>query len=293
MRVFRKLVVAILASICVVSASAEDRPAAACGKCVACQNVQWRREDRWNVLETNNFSIWSRLSQAQTMQLACTAERLRASIRNLWQSTAEDAQWPEKCILVLHANVREYQNAVKCGNNPSAGCTTITVNHGQVVFRRIDLRADAADWQVNALPHELTHVVLADRFPEQNLPAWINEGLAMTAESSDLQRRRLQVLEVAHQQGRRPALERILNAESLAGFDTDVFYAVSYSVTEFLLNEEGGADALLEFVEHSRTGHAAESLKKTYSIEAGISELERKWLLAAIRNRQPGDLASR
>jgi hypothetical protein len=150
--------------------------------------------------------LTSRLSQHDTIALATRCEELRESLADLWLDPEDVAGWTPKCVVVLHANLTEYSRVFGSGTASSVGCTTVTADGGRVVFRRIDLRSDAADWRSNALPHELTHVVLADRFPGRQLPHWLNEGLAMTSETTELQQRRLGVLDAARTTGSLPTL---------------------------------------------------------------------------------------
>ena len=64
-------------------------------------------------------------------------------------------------------------------------------DQGRTVLRRIDVRADASDWSNAALPHELTHVVLGERFGGHALPRWADEGIAMLSESREKHRERV------------------------------------------------------------------------------------------------------
>ena len=44
-------------------------------------------------------------------------------------------------------------------------------------------------WQTAALPHELTHVILADCFVGRLVPRWIDEGAALLADPAEKQLR--------------------------------------------------------------------------------------------------------
>ena len=47
---------------------------------------------------------------------------------------------------------------------------------------RTNLRADHPQVLTAILPHEVTHVVLADLFTTQQIPRWADEGMAVLAE---------------------------------------------------------------------------------------------------------------
>jgi hypothetical protein len=86
---------------------------------------------------------------------------------------------------VLHPTSDSYAREIK--TTQTAGSTLIEFRGDKVALRRVDLRADQTSFLTNALPHELTHVVLADRFAACPIPHWADEGMAILAES-DLQR---------------------------------------------------------------------------------------------------------
>jgi hypothetical protein len=50
---------------------------------------------------------------------------------------------------------------------------------------------------VDGLPHELTHVILADQLIDCSVPTWLNEGMAMLSECEALQSQRLTLLKRA------------------------------------------------------------------------------------------------
>lgn len=254
-------------------AAAGQQPCA----CASCQGCVCRPENGWLVAETANFSVWSRLSHHETVALAERCEALRESIRERWLPNMGMAAWTPKCAVVVHANAAEYGRTFGASANPSVGCTTVTADSGRVVFRRIDLRADAAEWQHNALPHELTHVVLADRFAGRELPQWLNEGLAMTAEKAELHARRLAVLREARLNGTLPALERFVKLNNpMLSLEADVVYALSYSLVDYLREREG-EERLLEFVDRALEAGCDAALREVYAMEGGVRELERAW----------------
>jgi hypothetical protein len=229
-------------------------------------------------VETANFSVWSRLTHQDSARLAHRCEELRGALWQRWLGVDDESEsWQPKCVVVVHADVAGYGRVFGPGTSPSVGCTTITADGERIVFRRIDLRADAADWRTNALPHELTHVVLADRFPGCQLPHWLNEGLAMTAETADLQQRRLAVLESARTTGSLPTLERFLTLDNpMQSLEADLVYAVSFSLVDYL-QEQGGEQRLLELVDRTLDKDCDSALRDVYAIDGGLAELQRLW----------------
>jgi len=140
----------------------------------------------WHLVESANFRVWARTSLvAECVSQAC--ETQRAELRDFWQgetpqSLWSPARWTTRCDVVVHPTQAEYMAAVGRGGARSYGSSYWRVQAGQIVCRRIDLRSDDRDPCVAALPHELTHLVLADRFLEQTLPRWADEGVAVLAD---------------------------------------------------------------------------------------------------------------
>jgi len=125
------------------------------------------------------------------------------------------------------------------------------------------------------IAHELTHVVvgLATKNPYADLPAWLNEGLAMYNEG-ELRSGNARALEKAIRQNK---LLSIRSLTSMTGNPDEInlFYAQAYSVVDFLLRTYGKekmSELLLVFKEGSLTDDA---LMKVYSFDQ--DELEAQW----------------
>jgi hypothetical protein len=250
---------------------------------------QCERRGSWLTAETANFVVWTHLDESATRELAVRCEKLRSSLRASWLGF-DGSLWIPKCAIVLHAGATEYQNTLGTPE-VSVGCTTVTCDQGRIVFRRIDLRNDAQNWRENALPHELTHVVVSERWLDGQIPTWLNEGLAMTSESAQLQEDRLDMLEAAC---RSPELlpVNIVLADDHAGarLDPNLRYAVSLSLTRFLL-QQGDREQLLRFAELVTTDGYEQALRETYAIEGGIGALESQWV-ASLPATQPVNSAA-
>lgn len=273
---------ATLASVCVHSSVVSVVDAA---EAVA---VRCSRRGVWSVAESQNFSVWTREESSQeAVALAQQCEARRIQLQRLLPGL-DQSPWTPVCAVVLHQCRRDYSQMFPGESETSAGCTTITTDQGRVVFRRIDLRGDLPQWRENALPHELMHVVLADAFPEQNLPAWLNEGLAMLAEDVSLLQRRENVLYSAWRSGSVPPLRAVFNPDqSHRGLDVNVRYAASYSLVAFLARE-GDLRQLIDFAERLAATDCDTALREVYHFQAGIEDLERCW-----RRRLEQDWAGR
>jgi hypothetical protein len=277
--------VRIVVAVCLVAAlpaAAGITVAAPPGNARTTPACRCEQRGTWFVAETANFSVWTTASFDSAIELGGRCEGLRRHLITEWIADADD-DWGARCFVVVHPDIEAYRRQSGNAVDVSVGWTTITTDRGEVIYRRIDLRCDAADWRTNALPHELTHVVLAEEFADQKLPAWLNEGIAMTSETDALQRQRLAVLHAAHGSGRAPPLADVVRHNRLHHpEDRDTLYAASYSLVRHLL-AEGDSRQILEFARHARRDGYDAALHRTYAIAGGLPELQRRWL-GSLRN---------
>ncbi len=102
-------------------------------------------------VRTDNFIV--RAPSRRIAQLVGeTAERMRKSEAVRWLGKELPA-WPEPCTIY-----------VTLGGNGAGGATTFQFNDAQVLDRKMFLNGALDQLLCNALPHEITHTVLADYF---------------------------------------------------------------------------------------------------------------------------------
>jgi len=189
---------------------------------------------------------------------------LAATTKESWLGKQPSQPWVPKCDVVVHPHVAEYVQALGPGSQQTSGCATIQLDQGRVVARRIDFRADAADWKTETLPHELTHVVLADRFCRFRISPWADEGIAMLAESPTKLRRRLNDLrQVAADRSIYTARDLINVNSSPEPASRAAFYGQSLALVSLLL-DWGSREQLLQFVEASQLKGPDAALRDIY-----------------------------
>ena len=77
------------------------------------------------------------------------------------------------------------RKGVRRGNRPTRILARFLDDREQrkaVTTRKVLLRADHPQLVEAILPHEVTHVVVADLFTAQQIPRWADEGIAVLAE---------------------------------------------------------------------------------------------------------------
>src|SRR5207237_1442204 len=110
-----------------------------------------RTANGWAAAETLNFRIYHSRASEYVEQVANVAEKTRAQMLLKWFGGASD-NWSLKCEIFLHATTQDYANAT--GQHNSPGHSTIRMENGRVVVRRIDLHCDDPNMLPAILPHE-------------------------------------------------------------------------------------------------------------------------------------------
>lgn len=135
----------------------------------------------------------------------------------------------------------------------------------------------------NVLPHEISHLILADFLGRANIPLWFNEGVAQLQESGKMQ-------EAGAVMRKAVKLGYFIPFRHLTGDGREImqnkmyavfFYAQSVSVIHFLV-ETYGSQRFGELCRQLRDGLSfEEALQKAYtSLIRSVDDLEQKWLYA-------------
>jgi hypothetical protein len=228
------------------------------------------------VAESANFRISWCTTDRELRELAERCELLAAVAKSSWPGKDRSAVWMPKCDVIVHRNLGEYVQALGPGSEQTTGCATIRLDEGRVVLRRIDLRADGIDWNTEALPHELTHVVLADRFCRTQIPPWADEGIALLAESPERMKQRLTELRQTASGGFRYGARDLIDVRtSPQPAFRALFYGQSLALVSLLL-DCGSREQLLQFVEASEVKGFDAALRDIYG-DRRMSEFEQRF----------------
>jgi peptidase MA superfamily protein len=165
----------------------------------------------------------------------------------------------------------------------------VQTDRGRITARRIDLRSDGCDPLAAALPHELTHIVVADHFRDRPLPRWADEGMAVTADTAEKQAGHQRDLFNAIASGERIRLATLLNQDGYHG-NAAAFYAQSMSVVSWLIRLESEA-TFVKFVDRAMEAGYDVALQDFYGV-ASVEELERRWTYETL-NGNTGNSSAR
>ena len=161
----------------------------------------------------------------------------------------------------------------------SPGFSTIESEHNQITTRRVLLRADHPQMLTAVLPHEITHIVLADLFSDQQIPRWADEGIAVLSEPTAEQNLRAADLNDSLSAGRIFELRQLMSTDTPDAKDWSLYYAQSVSLARFLV-EQGTPEQMIQFVRESGRKGIEPALREIYGL-GGFAELDRA--LASIR----------
>jgi hypothetical protein len=231
------------------------------------------------VLETSNFRI-HHTDPALAEQAAEAAEAARARQGTRWGSKAVQAPWSPRCDVYLYPTARDFARMTGQPET-SPGFSTMGVSGAQVVARRVNLRADHPQTIAAILPHEVTHVVLADVFADQQIPRWADEGMAVLAEPASEQAGRADDLQAPLAESRVFKLSRLMAVDYPEAKEWDLFYAQSVSLTQFLVRQ-GTAAQFVAFVKSAQRDGPEAAIRSVYKFD-GFDDLETRWRDFAVK----------
>ncbi|WP_337174009.1 hypothetical protein [Paludisphaera sp.] len=227
----------------------------------------------WEVHETESFRVFH-VDPALAQQAAEVAETVRAAQGKRWGSPETKAAWAPKCDIYLYPTPADFARMTGQPET-SPGFSTMGIGGGKVVARRVNLRADHPQLLAAVLPHEVTHVVLADVFPDQQVPRWADEGMAVLAEPLAEQAGRCSELGAPLAEGRVFPLETLMTTDYPEAQDWNLYYAQSVSLTRFLM-AQGTPAQFVAFIKDAQQRGPDTALRATYRI-AGFKDLETRW----------------
>lgn len=217
--------------------------------------------DGWFEKKTAHFTVRTH-NERLTEIVAIQAEKYVAA---LCQKFLNGAAYPHVVPLTVYRDQAEYVGA----GNPDWSQGGTAVGYESLdgflqdrMTRKIDLlhtikgelNPDLA--KPKLLPHELTHLILAERFGERTIPLWLNEGIAQYMETD--RRAECDRLLLEHFNDRKGTPIPLRTLVSLPGYPDDrgaiaLFYAQSASFTGWLADLLGPAK-FAAFIDDLRNG---------------------------------------
>jgi hypothetical protein len=244
--------------------------------CGEAKTFRHYRQGRWWITVSESFQVCSLRGAEEANVAACRCEAIRAALSRAWQLSANATRWRPRCQVILYPDARSYVAAVGGGSEATIGSSLVKPRTGPIIMRRIDLRADVPRYLEVALPHELCHLLVADRFRDRPAPLWYDEGMALLADQPEKLKLHERDLSEGLRRGTTFRLQELMSAETYPASDRmGVFYGQCAALTQLLLTQ-GTPRQLHEFATIIPTVGANDGLRSTYGID-GISDLERRW----------------
>lgn len=255
------------------SPSPAPAPAAARAPAVQRAPISTAQAPKWQLHETSSFRIYH-TDPALAEQAAEVAEAVRARQGTRWGSKVVQTPWTPRCDIYLYPTAQELARMTGQPET-SPGFSTMGVSGSQVVARRVNLRADHPQVLAAILPHEVTHVVLADVFNDQQIPRWADEGMAVLAEPSSEQAGRAADLHAPLADQRVFKISQLMTIDYPDSKDWNLFYAQSVSLTQFLVRQ-GTAAQFVTFVKNAQRQGPEAALREVYRFKS-LDDLEARW----------------
>jgi len=272
----------IIASLVLMAGAgnAQDRGQGAVGSqpsIASAKSVHAEQETHWQVVETANFTVYCVGEPGAAVNLADHCESLRARLQHKWFGDSFSATaWRPRCLVVLHPTRTSYLQAVGPAGTQTSGTSHIEARDSAITYRRIDLCGFRVGQETAALPHELTHVVFADRFRDRPVPPWANEGAAVLADPAEKQQLHLRDLREALAEKTTFTVGQLVELDRCPdGPQCGTFYGQSLSLVECLVRR-GGPRTFVAFLDRSALVGNDRALEETYGTH-GVRELDHVW----------------
>ena len=222
-------------------------------------------------VRTKNFVVETP-NPAHAQEFIAAAERYRRDLAVSWLGK-EMPNWSAPCT--IKATVGE-----RVGDGAS---TSFVFDNGEVFGWTMTVQGSRAKILTAALPHEITHMVLASHFRRPVL-RWADEGAATSVEPAAEQAKHRKMLVQFLQTGRGLPFDRMV---TMAEYPRDFMplYAQSASAVDYLIQLRGRREFVRFLEEAFRTMKTGAALQTVYRIPS-TPEFQTRWL-AWVRRGSP------
>jgi hypothetical protein len=236
-------------------------------------NIGSRADTTATACVSDWFEVNSFAGGPSPERVLALCEETRAELFGVWVDQNEATNWEPRCKINIHPTRAHYFRKVGSGAGQTSGCSSIQLHDGKVILREIDLLLDHAG-ELTALPHELTHVVLADLLKGRQPPHWLDEGIAMLADTEAKQKLHVRDCHEAMLSGNAMTTSQILALKTFSSPDQmPAFYGQSLLLVKMLANQSSPA-RIIQFANDSLDHGTEAALRSHYKIN-GVNELER------------------
>ncbi len=225
--------------------------------------------DDWQIETGRHFVVYHRgASSAYLNQLLSRAERHYRNITgDLGFQRFDFWLWDQRCEIYLYPDRESYLQ--------EEGAISWSRAHVNVIEKQIKTYAGQENFFDTILPHELAHIIFREFIGfERQIPLWLDEGVAILAES-DIERNLLFAQRLVAE-GKYIPLRQLSDIRNYHSIKPEVFYSQSASIVNFLL-ERYGRHNFVNFCRYLRDNdNWKDALRRAYRINS-LDELEERW----------------
>jgi len=241
--------------------------------------VQVQFEDTrysWHSLTEGKITIyWYEGEKSFTQELMAAAQQ---ALARLTKDTGAYLEKPVK--LYTYANAQDLQGAMIYPREWTGGAAF--TRYGIIA---IGIAPSSLNWGKRAIAHELTHLVIHQMTlnPYNELPTWLDEGLAMRTEGP-LEQEYIAFLNKAIAEGSLISVRSLSSPFSAHAAQSALSYVQSYSLVDFLIGNYGQSK-MLELLNTFREGSGYDAaLDKVYGFDMdGLDALWQEHVTALVQ----------
>ncbi|MDD4875899.1 MAG: peptidase MA family metallohydrolase [Dehalococcoidales bacterium] len=221
----------------------------------------------WQSLTQNEITIyWYQGNKTFAQEIMLSAQQ---ALNQLANDTGAKLNKPVQ--LYIYADATHLQSAMIYPQEWTGG-----VAYTRYGILAIGISPSNPNWGKRAIAHELTHLTIHQMTlnPYNNLPTWLDEGLAMYTEGP-LSPEYIAYLNKAAIKNNLISTQSLSSPFSAYAEESYLSYAQSYSLVEFLISNYG-QDKMLSLLNNFRQGSSYNrALEKVYGFD--MAELDTLW----------------
>ncbi len=227
--------------------------------------------------KSNFFQVQSFDGGPSSQRVLDLCDSLRVELVRVWSGKSGTTTWEPPCDVIVHSSRKGYREAVGPGSNATNGSSFVQIKAGVISKRRIDLLLDQHG-ALTSLPHEQTHVILADCFEGRQPPLWLDEGIAMLADTHEKQMlHERDCLDALSSKNELPIGALVRLEQFPSSGQVAAFYGQSLSLVRMLAQQKS-PEMLIGFAKDAIDKGIEAALSHHYQIN-DIRELETRWRL--------------
>jgi len=225
----------------------------------------------WKIYKSDHFSMYYKEDLSFAQRVGYKAEEYYKQLDRSVGFTSFGKFWTfdNRCKIYIYANKKNYLE-----NNDIPSWSAGFANYDK---REIVSYKESRNFLTSLLPHEMTHLILAD-YIGNNIPLWFNEGLAVNMELTS-KPGYISAIKEELKKGKSLSIHEVLDKTNYPEDEEKVllFYSISYSLVDFLRSK--GQYRFTNLCRALRDGrNFGQALRTSYQFDfESLDQLDKKW----------------